>query len=214
MPSDTAPSDAYEVVLADLRAKRAQIDQAISAIEALRGSTSLVTVASFSIPTPVPTAADTGIRPGSFHGMSIAEAAKAVMATRKESMGTGEIADAIVKGGVVMTSANIPNTVGSILNRQSKMTPPEIVSVGRGRWGLAAWYRNPGRFQKSKDGEKSAIESSIGSLGPASDHIKEHLEVHPNDPMGDFGDPEAEWNEEVAAEMADDPSFNHAPESD
>lgn len=148
MAEDATGGDAYSIVLADLRAKRAQIDSAIAAIEALSG---------VNPPSNQSVAGDqngtkgTQIVPGMFHGMSIAEAVRQLLTMRKKPMGTGEITTALQEGGVVFSTDTPGNTVGSVLHRESsKASGVTIISVGRGTWALPAWYPNPGRFQKKK----------------------------------------------------------------
>lgn len=55
--SDAQISDPYAVVLADLRAQRAKIDQAISAIESLRGIAPSAPTALDNAQKPPPTSA-------------------------------------------------------------------------------------------------------------------------------------------------------------
>jgi len=132
--------DPYESVLADLRAKREQIDQTIKAIEAFRGSAPFASDASSQQHAPARN--DTEVGAGEFLGMSIADAAKKLLSKRKESMGNSEIAKALTKGGLVM-SANTEhqNIVGSVLTRRFQQSG-DIVRVGRGIWGLREWYPN------------------------------------------------------------------------
>jgi hypothetical protein len=155
MSSDTAVN--YEAVLSDLKAKRAAIDSAIAAIEAILGQGS-------SIPVPTIQGPTAEIRPDSFFGMSIPEAAKKFLVMSKKPRSTQEIAEALLNGGMTSASGNFANSVGSVLNRQDKSSG-EIVRVSRGLWGLAEWY--PGRkrnFKKvgSDDGLEDVVESGTG----------------------------------------------------
>jgi hypothetical protein len=43
----------------------------------------------------------------------------------------------------------------------------DIVSVGRGLWGLSAWYPNPGRFAKKRDSDKGDSEPNTIKPGGA-----------------------------------------------
>lgn len=155
--------DHYAVVLADLKAKRAQIDEAIRLIEAMRGSP-LVTSQ------PAPPSLVTGVIPvtqpkafashdaghSPYLGMSIPDAAKALLASKRRQMKTVDIVAALEAGGLILTSADKANTVGSVLLRRF-YTVGDIVRVSRGVWGLQEWY--PGRKfakppGKSGDGDK------------------------------------------------------------
>ena len=148
MAEEPSSGDAYDIVLADLKAKRAQLDHAIAAIEAIKsGNTnSIQPFGQSAVPIPA-----TEVTPGMFHGMSIVEAVKQLLAMRKKPLGTQEITEAITTGGVVFSTDTPANTVGSVLHRESnKATGAGIVSVSRGTWALPAWYPNPGRFQKKR----------------------------------------------------------------
>lgn len=147
MSAESMTTDPYEVVLADLRAKKAQIEQAISAIEALRGGSSLQTSASAS-PGPIISPGDDVDSPGAFLGMSIADAAKKLLAAKRRPMRNPDIAAAFKRGGMVMNSKDVVNTIGSVLTRRANEVG-DLVKVERGTWGLKEWYPNR-NFSKPK----------------------------------------------------------------
>lgn len=138
MNSDS--KDPYEAVLADLRAKRELIDQAIKAIEVFRGKGGDGAEATPQQHSPA--REDVEVGAGEFLGMSIADATKKLLSMRKKSMGNAEIAKELTEGGLVM-SANTEhqNIVGSVLTRRFQQVG-DIVRVGRGVWGLKEWYPN------------------------------------------------------------------------
>jgi len=144
MAEETTSGDAYDLVLADLKAKRDQIDAAIAAIMAIRAA---------GTPTNQPvmrtseTPAALTVKAGAFFGMSIAEAAKQLLDMRKKPLGIQEITDGLKEGGIAFTTSTPGNTVGSVLSRQAAKGG-DVVNVGRGQWALASWYPNPGRFTK------------------------------------------------------------------
>lgn len=156
MSAESQNFDPYDAVLADLRAKRNQIDQAIQLLEALRAGVSIPRVA----PSAPPTQTVAAEGPGAFLGMSIPEAVKKLLASRKQAMGNADIVAALKAGGLAMGSKDPVNTVGSILGRRFD-TVGDIVRVGRGTWGLAEWY--PNRNFKKKAGQ------SKGENGVAAD---------------------------------------------
>lgn len=92
MSTESKDFDPYAVVLADLRAKREQIDQAIQAIESIRG-----TLAAPTQSAPLTTPAD---EPGAFLGMSISEATRKLLLARKKALTNAEIASGLQAGGV------------------------------------------------------------------------------------------------------------------
>ena len=139
MTSDVLSPDPYAAVLADLQAKRDQIDQTIALLTSLRGGTQ----------PPINFAADVGgitETAGMFLGMSIADAAKKLLGQRKRTMGNVEIAREIQAGGLVLSGKDPVNVVGSVLTRRFN-DAGDIVKVGRGIWGLKEWY--PGRTFKA-----------------------------------------------------------------
>jgi hypothetical protein len=75
---------------------------------------------------------------GEFVGLTIAEAAKRVLAAHGEPMLNANIVSALQKGGMKFNSADPLNNVGSVLNRRAKDVG-DIVRIGRGVWGLREW---------------------------------------------------------------------------
>ena len=133
MSAESKDFDHYAIVLADLKAKKAQIEQAIQAIEALRGGT---VSAGGNIPQQQPSESNAGNE--YFLGMSIPEAAKKLLKSRRKQMNNSEILAALQAGGLHMTSTYPLNTVGAVITRRSKEIG-DIVKVGRGGWGLKEW---------------------------------------------------------------------------
>jgi len=155
----------YEAVLADLQAKRATIDLAISAVTQLVQAGAQVAVGGAAL-----AGAGKPVDPGSipddaFFGLSIGEAAKKYLLMVKRKQSVKEIADALDRGGLPHTSSNFVNTVGTMINRAAA-NDPELVRVGRGEWGLAAWYGNrrpkpeaPKKAKRPKRPERKASAS-------------------------------------------------------
>lgn len=136
MSIETSPPDHYEAVLADLRAQRDKITQAIELIESLRGGPRAE---------PRPQAEqvsqnDSG-GPGDYLGMTIADAARKLLASRRRTLTNAEIADGLKRGGLVMQSVDAMNTIGTVLTRRFNQVG-DIVRVDRGTWGLQEWYPN------------------------------------------------------------------------
>lgn len=141
MSEETAVSDPYAVVLADLRAKRDQIDQAITAITNLMPGAAVIATNNANHVAP-----SNGDNPaemaGAFLGMSIVDASKKLLGMRKRAMGNPEIAKELQSGGLVLTSKEPANVIGSVLTRRFNDVG-DVVKIGRGIWGLKEWY--PGR---------------------------------------------------------------------
>jgi hypothetical protein len=136
--------NAYDAVIADLRVKRDQIDQAIQLLEALRDG----------VITPIPGIAPASgvssligqatnrsgeVAAGTFHGMSIEMAVKKLLQIRKRTMGAQEIVNDLRAGGLQLQSETPGNTVTSVLTRAFN-SGSDIVRVSRGMWGLQEWY--------------------------------------------------------------------------
>lgn len=150
--------DPYEVVLADLRAKRDDIDRLIRSLEAFRPA-GLATPAAPTAPPPkAPPAFG-----GPLQGLSIVDGAQSVLKERGAPMGNGDIADAIQAGGLAMNSAEPANTVSSVLHRAWE-NGGDIVRVGRGMWGLKEWY--PGQDMSKRSAEKTATGSDAPHFPP------------------------------------------------
>ena len=152
MTDESQGIDLYEAVLADLRAKREQIDTAIAVIESLRGGVvprglgSGISLSSLSL------ASEAGEGAGAYLGLSIPEATKKLLASRKQALGNADIVAGLKAGGIAMGSRDPVNTIGSILGRRFDQVG-DIVRVSRGTWGLKEWY--PGKTFKKQG--KSAL---------------------------------------------------------
>jgi hypothetical protein len=149
MSTESKDFDPYAIVLADLKAQRDRIDQAIQAIESVRAGGSQ---ASAAVGPQRPQ--ETVLGDGAFHGMSISEATKKLLGVRKKKMTNTEILAELKAGGMVLTSVDPLNTVGAVLTRRFKEVG-DIVRVERGTWGLKEWH--PGRtWKKDKEPKPEA----------------------------------------------------------
>jgi len=129
----------YRAVLADLKAKRAVLDYAITGLEALiSGESSSVVPNSGETPVGVP------IQPDTFVGLNIAEAAsKYLRIMGRGAKSTEQIADGLNRGGLNCTQSS----VSAILRRNNNSGEGDVIKIGRGLWGLEEWY--PGRPRRS-----------------------------------------------------------------
>lgn len=141
MTTENAPKTSYEAVLADLRAKRAEIDATIRTLEMMSGlklsEVSIGKPFSGDEPSDTPIENEAGL----FLGMSIVDATKKLLSLRKRSMGNPEIARELQAGGLAMNSTDPVNTVGSVLTRRFNQFG-DVVKISRGTWGLKEWYPN------------------------------------------------------------------------
>ena len=159
MSDENTQFSAYELVLEDLKKRKAQIEATIAMLmdimekgEGTGISPVLPNASPFTKTEP------TGIRPDSFFGLGLTEATKKYLAMTKSPQSIREITEALQKGGFTTSSRNFKNTVGSVLNRHEKNVG-EIVRVQRNNWALAEWY--PGLRRNAK---QSRIEASNDEL--------------------------------------------------
>lgn len=143
MTTEIELKNPYAAALADLRAKRAEIDNTIRILEAM---SALKLTESGSGAQFVPASEDVSDEgatndAGLFLGMSIVDATKKLLAMRKRAMGNPEIARELAAGGLALTSADPVNVVGSVLTRRFNQIG-DVVKISRGTWGLKEWYPN------------------------------------------------------------------------
>lgn len=158
----TAEGIDYEAVLEDLRAKRAQLDAAISVIEQLM-PVQLITnrvERSEDIATGE-LRLSSGIRVGtdSFFGLTAGDAARKFLRMAKKPQSTKTIHDAVLEGGYTTTAKNFYSNLYTALVRSD-----EFVNLGgRKGWGLAEWY--PGRRTEKRrpDDSSGTGEASEGT---------------------------------------------------
>jgi hypothetical protein len=140
----------YDAVIADLRAKRDEIDALIQRLELFRNwvpppmgglapEPSLLSQATASPPS------SRQIAPGTFHGMGIQEAVKKLLLLRKRTMSAPELSADLRAGGLDFN----PKSIASVLHR-GFMSGGEIVRKDRGQWGLQEWYPNQ-RFKRGAE---------------------------------------------------------------
>lgn len=142
-----------EPVLAQLRAKRDQLDAAIQAIEALTGE---VTAGSGIVP---PSLGGRGIPADvhsipsdAFFGMSVLDATEKFLNIAKKPQSANAIAAALEKGGLIHQSGNFVATVYTTL-RRAEERGDRVIHVQK-NWGLANWY--PNRPRKTEEPPKKA----------------------------------------------------------
>jgi hypothetical protein len=164
----------YEAVIADLEAKKAQLDATITMLRALGG---LGTISA-----PPPSGGGGGITGGrfaadAFMGKSIPEAAVTILqnTSPRRRMSTQDLMDTMEKGGLPSSKYN---TVYSILRRRESQVG-DLINM-QGEWGLAAWYPNHVRAAKavSKKGTASESDEEITlPIGPESVGVESDGEV-------------------------------------
>lgn len=145
----------YEAVLADLEAKRAAIDNAITVIKQVIGM-------AVDLPAGVPageplnkrTFKPDEIPSDAFFNMSVGDATRKYLSMVRQTRSTKDIVETLERGGLTHTSKNFYGTVHTALLRREK-EPGDLIRVKR-KWGLSEWY--PGA-RKSKKGNATLAEN-------------------------------------------------------
>lgn len=135
--------DPYEVVLADLRARRDNIDQLIRALESFRTQ-----------PKPAVSAMPPS-QGGYLFGLSVVNASKVVLRQRGQPLCSADIAKGLMAGGHVMELSDVDGTISSVLDRVLQQADG-IVRMRQGTWGLAEW---PQEAQRTAPGKVVSIHS-------------------------------------------------------
>jgi len=140
----------YEAVLADLEAKKTQLESAIAGIKAMLGQVST------SPSGPGGGGGYVGGAPAhdAFIGMSIPEAAKKHLTAVRKKLSTQDLMTAMEQGGLPPSKYS---TVYAILRRREKQVG-DIINM-KGDWALAEWYPNY-RKGKAKDADSEAEEAA------------------------------------------------------
>jgi hypothetical protein len=128
----------YEAVLADLEAKRNELDTAISTIRRILGKP----IEPRNRPDSSKKEEAPALLGHEYFGMGVGEAAKKYLEAIRRPQSVKEIADALEKGGVNTTAKNFYSNVYTALTR----SPKNFVKVKK-NWALRGWY--PGRNLKT-----------------------------------------------------------------
>ncbi len=143
-------SSAYDLVIADLKRQRAEIDSMIAKLEALAGGQP---VPSVDAPSAAPAGGDAPTPPqdenNPYLGMRIADATVLLLKKTRRSMSPAEIVQHLEAGGLLLSGKNKPGTITTLLKRR-QMNNGDLVRPRRGQWGLKEWY--PGRNFGKADG--------------------------------------------------------------
>jgi hypothetical protein len=126
-----APPINYAAVLADLEAKRAQLDSAIASIKIIMEQTGTMAATA----PPVPRIASLAeVPPNAFVGLSISNAVRKLLEMMQRRLSIGEILKGLQAGGL---KPNKYRNVYSII-RGREAYKADIIKVNR-QWGLAEW---------------------------------------------------------------------------
>lgn len=146
----------YEAVLADLRAKKQEIEITIAALERLLGvmggaavvQTTHFVQGSYGKTTAVLRESRSRDKP--YRGLTIKLAAVKYLDEVRLKQTAKQIADALSAGGFTNRSKNFPNTVRTTLARE-----PEFIKIGN-EWALRSWYPSHDASQPTEDKQAAA----------------------------------------------------------
>lgn len=167
-------ADYYGAVLADLRAKRSELDAAIAAIERLSGA---APSSGAPIDLAQPRAGDQGLlRSDAFFNMSILDATQKYLNFMKKPQSLMSVAKALEEHGMIHTSKAWPATVFTTL-RRAEERGDRVLRVQK-NWALAEWYPNrPKKANGAKPTKKR------GKASRAKGKVQKIIEV-PSAPAG------------------------------
>jgi len=109
MSTESQVIDPFEAALNELRAKRDEIDRLIAGIESFRGGSP--SVGTFAAATNQNVSLD---QPGAFLGKSIVDAAKMLLAAKRQPLRNPDFVTPFKVGGLVLNSKEPANTIGSV----------------------------------------------------------------------------------------------------
>lgn len=179
--NENAPSQ-YETVLADLYAKRDEIESAINTILFLQGSGSSATPTNVSNGGVRPTRAGGLIPSNAFFGMSLVDAAKKYIELSQAKRTLPQIVKGLEEGGMPPQKAN---TVYAALRRREGQVG-DIMKVGE-EWGLKDWFAGisisettKAKTTKRKKGKKkTAKKASKASAASVKVEPTDDIEASP-----------------------------------
>lgn len=138
----------YKAVLADLEAKKVQLESAIAAIKMIAAQGGNITGG----------AVPASVEPGVFLKMSIPDATKKLLEITRQKQSTQAVIDALEIGGLPKSKYT---TVWGILSRRAKKVG-DLINM-QGDWALAEWYPN---YRKPKEAESKPPAKKSGKPAP------------------------------------------------
>lgn len=139
----------YEAVLADLEARKAQLESAIAAIK-------MISTQSGNIGPNGGGGGSTTVGQSDYLGMSIPEATKKYLTAARQKRSTQDVMKALESGGLPESKYA---TVYSILRRREKQVG-DIINMS-GDWALAQWYPNHRKRSKEEaDADDDAADTN------------------------------------------------------
>ena len=165
-------SEAYALVIGDLRSQRDEIDRTITRLEALAAGNPIPNTPKGELETETQSKQTGEIegrifpeKEGEFLGMKVIEATQIVLKRRRKPMSPADITTDLERGGLLTAGSK---TISTLLMRR-RNGKGDIVSPKRGLWGLKEWYprRNFGKTDwPNKNGANESSEPIQPSAQP------------------------------------------------
>lgn len=165
MPQDNISTANYVAVIADLRAKRDELDRVISLLEAMAqinppSQTSVIATASVAMPLPVAPSIRTlhaDVKPSNVVGTGIGERCMAILRDHGNArpMSTRQVTDALLASGFTLNTKSPPNNVWSALSHRAKVSK-DVERVGNN-------WRYIGSHKKHETAEGAAQNQMNGN---------------------------------------------------
>jgi hypothetical protein len=162
----------YEAVIADLEAKKAQIESAIQAIRLIAGmGTSAGSLGASPSSNSIQSLAS-----DAFLGMTITDATKKLLGMTKKKLSTQDVMKYLEQGGLPPIAYN--TAYGVLRRRQNQVG--DILNVG-GEWALKEWYPNFKPKQRAvKETEDSEVADATEEAVEAVEAEEGTEQVEPN----------------------------------
>ena len=184
--------NAYAMVIADLKRRRAEIDSVIANLEAVAAASGEPSPSGEADHSTLPARTSAEHEPPAgnnpYLGVSIPQATIAVLRAKRTVLRPAEIVEALEEGGLRLAGKNNANTVNSVLHRRQAQVG-DVVNPKRGHWGLKEWY--PGRVfvrlgESSRGGAKKG-----GAEQPATEPTEPEQPSEPSriGPLRSNGEP-------------------------
>lgn len=182
----------YQTMLADMEAKKAVLEQAITSLRAAIAAGALGVSgdlpAGLNIIAPLMGAGSGDIPQGAFLGKSIPESITLYLAAVRKRCPTNEIVQGLKKGGIVSTSKTFDIVVGNTLRRLKSDGKLLVFDDG---WGLPEWVHEGLRSrveQKNKaQGKKRGPKNKKANKGvPEKQSAKESKATRPKALMENY----------------------------
>jgi hypothetical protein len=133
----------YQCVLADLRARRERLNQAIEAIEQLVGETESGrdSAREHAQRQPIATNIAPQVPRQDYSTSTIGDAAAHFIKLAGKPQKIRTIANGLIRGGIKSNSKNLYTTLYNVLTDRAKRENTDLVKIGS-QWGLLQWQQD------------------------------------------------------------------------